>query len=405
VAARRLGSGLIVLALAGAWAAAAFFLWQSRVPSGLTLPHVAVEDLFTTVELDRARDYERFLRWNFLLSQLAVLVVFALYARYGHRFMRESAAGRIGTGMLLAMLGLAILWLVQLPFGLADLWWQRRHGVSFARYWEWIIDNWLGLGGEFLFICLALLIVMGLAGLLRDLWWIPGGAVFVGVATLFAFLLPYLIPSQEELRDPVLLADADDLAREQGLEKSPPVRVQLVRGETTAPNAEAAGLGPSERIILWDTLLDGRFGDDEIRFVLAHELGHVSRNHIWKSVGWYALFAFPGAFLIARATRRRGGMREPEAVPLSLLVLVTLSFLALPLQNVIVRHLEREADWIALETTEDPAAARKLFRRFTTTALADPSPPTWSYVLSETHPTIAQRIALSQAWEERRTGR
>jgi STE24 endopeptidase len=405
MAARRLRSGLILLALAGAWAAAAFLLWPSRVPSGLSLPHVDVDRLFTPAELERVRDYERFLRWNFLLSQLAVLVVFALYARYGHRFMRESAAGRIGTGMLLAMLGLAILWVVQLPFGLADLWWQKRHGVSFSGYWEWAVDNWLGLGGEFLFICLAILIVMGLAGPLRDFWWIPGGVVFVGLATLFAFLLPYLIPSQEPLRDPLLRRDVQRLAREEGLDEAPPVRVQSVRGFTTAPNAEAAGLGPSRRIILWDTLLDGRFGDDEIRFVVAHELGHISREHIWKSVGWYALFAFPGAFLIARATRRRGGMREPEAVPLSLLVLVTLSFLALPVQNVIIRHLEAEADWLALDTTEDPGAARKLFHHFATTALSDPSPPTWSYVLMETHPTIAQRIAMAQAWEARRAGR
>jgi STE24 endopeptidase len=139
--------------------------------------------------------------------------------------------------------------------------------------------------------------------------------------------------------------------------------------------------------------------------VLAHELGHISRNHIWKSVGWYALFAFPGAFVIAWVTRRRGGMREAEAVPLSLLVLVTLSFLALPLQNVITRHLEAEADWMALETTQDPGAARALFHRFSTTALSDPSPPTWSYVLMETHPTIVQRIAFAEAWERERGGR
>jgi len=405
VAARRVRSGLILLALAGVWAAAAFFLWRSREPSGLVLPPVDVSELFTPAELERARGYERFLRWNFLLSQIAVLAVFVVYARYGHRLARESAAGRIGTGMLLAMLGLGILWLVQLPFGLAELWWQRRHGVSFSGYWDWIVENWLGLGGEFLFICLAILIVMGLAGPLRDLWWIPGGAVFVGLATLFAFLLPYLIPSQHKLRDPVLLADAQELAGEQGLETAPPVRVQEVRGYTTAPNAEAAGLGPSKRIILWDTLLDGRFRDDEIRFVLAHELGHIARDHVWKSVGWYALFAFPGAFVIALATRRRGGMREAEAVSLSLLVLVTLSFLALPVQNVITRHLEAEADWLALETTEDPAAGRRLFHRFATTALADPSPPAWSYVLMETHPTIAQRIAMAEAWELRREGR
>jgi STE24 endopeptidase len=399
---RRVRAGLILLPLALGWAAAAYFLWQSRVPSDLSIPHVAAGEILDGRELERARDYERFLRWDFLASQLAVLVVFAAYARYGHRFMRESAAGRIGTGMLLAMLGFAILWLVQLPFGLADLWWQRRHGVSFSGYEEWILDNWLALGGEFLFVCLAILIVMGLAGVFRRLWWIPGGAVFVGLATLFAFLLPYLIPDQTNLRDVALRADAEELARAEGLAQAPPVRVQAVRGFTTAPNAEAAGLGPSTRIILWDTLLDGRFERPEIRVVLAHELGHISRDHIWKSIGWYALFAFPGAFLIAVATRRRGGMREAEAVPLSLFVLVLLTFLALPLQNVITRHLETEADWVALETTRDPAAARALFRRFSTTALSDPSPPTWSYVLMETHPTIAQRIAMAEAWEARR---
>jgi phosphate transport system permease protein len=43
-----------------------------------------------------------------------------------------------------------------------------------------------------------------------------------------------------------------------------------------------------------------------------------------KLLAWYALFAVPGAFVIAAATRRRGGMGEPAAVPLSLFVLVVL---------------------------------------------------------------------------------
>jgi STE24 endopeptidase len=88
-------------------------------------------------------------------------------------------------------------------------------------------------------------------------------------------------------------------------------------------------------------------------------------------------------------------------VPLSLLVLVVLTLLAQPLQNMITRHMEAEADWSAFELTEDPEAAKGLFEGFTTTALADPSPPTWSYILLETHPTIVQRIELAEEWEER----
>jgi STE24 endopeptidase len=303
--------------------------------------------------------------------------------------------------MLLAMLGLALVWLTLIPAGILDLWWQRRHDLTEAGYLDYFFESWFGLGGEFLFICLAIVIVMGLAGPFREYWWIPGAAVFVGLACLFAFVYPYLAGG-EPLRDPALAMDAHALAQKQGIDDIP-IRVVEVSSFTTAPNAEAAGLGPSKRIILWDTILDGRFDYRELRVVVAHELGHHSRGHITKSLLWYALFAFPGAYLIARITRRRGGMREPEAVPLALLVLVGLSFLALPAQNAITRHLEAEADWVALETTEDPAGAERLFKGFSTELLAEPKPPTWAYVLTETHPTILQRIAMAEAWKERRS--
>ncbi|MGH3041015.1 MAG: M48 family metalloprotease, partial [Gaiellaceae bacterium] len=229
-----------------------------------------------------------------------------------------------------------------------------------------------------------------------DWWWIPGAAVFVGLAALFTFLSPYLIPGQRDA-PPALVAEADRLAAEQGL-PAIPVRIQEVDA-WEGPNAAATGLGPSRRVILWNTLVDS-FAEDEVRVVLGHELAHHSRNHLWKNLGWYALFAVPGAFLIAWAAKRRGGMREPTAVPLALLMLVVLQTLALPVQNAIIRHLEAEADWVALETTEDPDGARRLWRGFSEEALLDPSPPTWSSLLFETHPTVAQRIAMTEAWRE-----
>jgi STE24 endopeptidase len=91
-------------------------------------------------------------------------------------------------------------------------------------------------------------------------------------------------------------------------------------------------------------------------------------------------------------------MGVPEAVPLSLFVLVVLGLLALPLENAISRHREAEADWVALRTTRDPAAATALFRRFVPTTLDEPSPSTFDYLLRENHPTIMQRIAMAQAW-------
>jgi STE24 endopeptidase len=380
---------------------AAYFLWQSDVPGDLDLPRVDENDYFSDETLERADDYALFLRVNFLLSQVALVAALGLYAWRGARFARESAAGRIGTGMLLGMLGLAIVWLVQVPFGLAGHWWDRRHDVSEVGYLEWAVATYFGLGFAFLFISFAILIVMALAGVTRRYWWALGAPVFIGLAVLFAFVLPYLIPDLHSVSDPQIAADARQLSEEQGVEDIP-VRVQAVSEVTSAPNAGAAGIGPSRRVILWDTLLTGLFGRDEIRFVLAHEFAHHSRDHLWKFLGWYALLAIPGVFIVARVARRRGGVYEARAIPLALFVVVVLQLLALPVLNAITRHAEEEADWVALETTEDPEGARALFRHFTTDGLAEPTPPSWSYLLMDTHPSIAERIAMANAWEARR---
>ena len=70
-----------------------------------------------------------------------------------------------------------------------------------------------------------------------------------------------------------------------------------------------------------------------------------------------------------------------------------------PAQNLVSRRSEGEADWKALQTTRDPASARGLFREFAATSLGDPSPPTWAYVMLQSHPTLAQRVAMAVAWE------
>jgi STE24 endopeptidase len=133
--------------------------------------------------------------------------------------------------------------------------------------------------------------------------------------------------------------------------------------------------------------------------VSAHELGHLAHHHPLKRVGWLALFLIPAAALIALATRRRGGLARPEAVPIALFVFVVLQLLTLPLWNIVSRHDEAEADWSALQATHDPAGAQALFRHLATTSLADPNPSSWTYVLYGDHPTIVQRLAMVEAWQ------
>jgi STE24 endopeptidase len=403
-AARRPARSLLaltgLLAFAALWALAAHALWHSTVPGNLRLPHVDPRSLFSRSFLARSSSYESFLAVDGLLADVALILALALYAWRGQRLMRESAAGRIGTGMMLGMLGFGVVWIAELPFDLAAVWWERRHGVSHQGYLDSVLGSFLALGGQFLFVSLALLVAMGLAGVLRRWWWAVAAPAFVAIALLSSYLSVYLLPNTHPLRNPQTLADVRQLARVEHIPGTK-AEVQDVDRETTAPNAESVGFGPTRRVILWNTLLDGRFDRAEVRAVVGHELGHIAHHHQLKRVGWLALFLLPAAGLVALFTRRRGGLARPEAVPIALLVYILLQIATGPLMNIVSRREEAEADWSSLRATRDPAAERSLFRKLATTSLANPDPPAWSYVLDDDHPTIVQRIAMVDAWQAR----
>jgi STE24 endopeptidase len=400
-AGRRTAWALLLTLACVAWVLAAHSLWHSSVPSALKLPHVDPRSLFSASYLSSGRSYFLLLAINALAGKLVLIAVLVLYARRGHVLMRESAAGRIGTGMLLGMLGFAIVWLAELPFSLIAVWWERRHGVSHQNYVTSVLDGFVSLGGEFLFVSFALLVAMAFAGLTRRWWWALAAPVFAGLALLSTFLSVYLVADTKPLRNQATTTDVRTLARTEGIPGTK-AEVQDVHRFTTAPNAESVGFGPTRRLILWDTLLDGRFNRREVRVVIGHELGHLAHHHTLKRVGWLILFLIPAAALVALATARRGGLARPEAVPLALLVFVLLQLLSAPLMNIVSRREEAEADWSALRATHDPQAARELFVGLARTSHDDPSPPTWAYVLFEDHPTIVQRVAMVEAWQARR---
>jgi STE24 endopeptidase len=298
------------------------------------------------------------------------------------------------------MMGFALIWLAEVPFGLVAVWWERRHGVSHEGYVSSLVSSFLGLGGEFLFVSLALVVAMGLAGVSRRWWWVAAAPLFASLALLSSFLSIYLVPNTKPLRNPSTSADIRSLARIEGIPGTKAV-VQEVHRFTTAPNAESVGFGATRRVILWDTLLDGRFDRREVRAVIAHELGHLAHHHILKRVGWLLLFLIGATAIVALLTNRLGGLGRPEAVPLALLVFLALQLLTGPLMNIVSRREEAEADWSSLRATHDPQAARGLFLRLARTSLANPDPPSWSYVLYDDHPTIVQRIGMIEAWQAR----
>jgi STE24 endopeptidase len=386
-------------ALAGAWAVAAFLLWDStKVPGGLDLGDAPVGSLFGPTFLHRAEHYEAFFYWLALGQTLVTVAVFVLYAWRGAAFARESAAGPIGTAMLLAMLGFGLVWLVTVPFDVASLWWQRRYDQSDESYGEVLFGGWVLLAVKFALLCFAVLVAVGLAKWLPRLWWIPASAIFVGLQVLLLFTTPYLVPDTHRLRNPRLEAAAARIAEQEGVE-GVPIREEKVH--TKDPNAFTTGLGPSRKVFVWSSMLDGRFTERQLEVVIAHEYGHQARDHLLKGVAWYALFTVPLAYLIAVAARRRGGMRQAAAIPLVLLVYVVFGLAVTPLKATISRHMEAEADWMALQTTRDPGATQSLWRRVASTGLSDPNPPTAPYLVFYDHPSLAQRVAMARAWARR----
>jgi STE24 endopeptidase len=356
-----------------------------------------VDAVFGADFVDEAKRYERVFYVLWALSQIALLLTLWLYSRRGAALARESSAGPIGTGMLLGMLGLGIVWLVHLPFSLAAHWWTRHNDQSELGYVDWLFEDWAILAAQFLSICIALLVVMGLARRLGEWWWLPGAAVFVAIAGLFTFVAPYLDFTTDPLRDEALLAAADEYRAELGVADIP-IRVEEVSPDTEQANAYAYGIGPSRRVVFWDTMLLPPFDEGEQKVVLAHELAHHSQRHLPEGLGWFALFAVPGAWILMRTTRRRGGMGSPEAVPLALLVVAVFMLATAPLANHISRRVEAEADWKALEVTDDPAALEGLMVGFSKTGLGDPDPPGWVQLMVGTHPSLADRIAMARAW-------
>jgi STE24 endopeptidase len=394
--------GLAILALFTAWFAAAALLWRTSVPDGLDLPDLDARDFFSARELRRHERYEGFLRGLFFPAVLVQVAALAGLVLAAPRIVRRLPFRPLVQGVVLALVGVACLSLARLPVGVTAHWWRRRYGIARQGYLEWLVDPWLELAAEGALTCAAAALAMVLAARLGPRWWLAGAPVVAALAAAVVIAQPLLLePRVEPLRNARLEADIRGLAARAGV-GSVDVVVRDASTRTRAGNAEVYGLGPTRRVVLWDTLLDGRFSPDAIRAIVAHELAHVARDHVWKGLGWVCLLALPATFAIAQAARLRGGLARPEAVPLALLTVFCLELLLLPATNAVSRRYEAEADWVALEATRDAPAARRLTLRLVRASLADPDPPTWAYVLRRTHPTAVQRLAMTLAWEEAR---
>ena len=374
--------------LTGAWIVVALLLWRTSVPP-LDVPELDPGSLFDDATVERNGRYRNVLTVLWAAGVAAQLAVLVLLVRWRPRPPGPPvlAGAVIGGGVF------AALWLTQLPFRLAAHWWRRRYDVTDLDYLRLVGGQWSTTLAELLLACIAGAALVAVGRLLGRRAWLGVWATLVALAAAYVVLYPLaLAPRLQPLEDRALAAQIERLAHRAGLGKTT-VEVRKARERTRAVNAEAIGAGPTTRVILWDTLLEPEVGRGEIRFVAAHELEHVARRHPWKAVGWFALLALPGAWLLGRTVR----LGDPAAIPAAALVLIVLQLLTLPFVNAVSRRYESEADYEALRLTRDRDSAEALYRRFVRTSLADPDPPWLVHALLSTHPTVVERIATARA--------
>ena len=387
--------------LAVGWVVAAWLLTRTTIPGNLNEPHVSAADEFGASLLHRSARYDSVLSWLWVAGTLVTLGALVVFTKLGPRIAAAWQLGRVAKGIMVGTVTTLGTWAVTLPIGAVALWWGRRYGLERQDYVTWVLAQWPSLVSQVVGLTIALTILLLLAGRFGKRWWLVAAPLFTVLGAMLVLVLPYV----EEIgtRKPnqtAVYARIRQLAREEGV-GSTPIRIETVSDETNSANAYTTGIGPSARVFIWDTFLDGRFTNREIELVAAHELGHVAHRHIWKGLAWSLLLTLPAFLVVELVTRRRGGLERPELVPYALLVLALIGLVITPLGNAVSRRYEAEADWSALRATHDPASAESLFRKFTRYDLVQPNPPLWSYLMLDNHPTVVQRIALARAYRER----
>jgi STE24 endopeptidase len=399
--ATRVAKWSTLVALAVGWVVAAWLLTRTTIPGNLREPHVSAGAEFQAPLLHRATRYDSVLRWLWVAGTLVTLAALLLFTKLGPRIAAAWELGRVAKGIMVGTVTTLGTWAVTLPVGAVALWWGRRYHLEKQDYVTWALQQWPSLVSQVVGLTIGLTILLLLAGRFGRRWWLVAAPLFTVLGAALVLVLPYVESiGTRKPHHTAVTARIRELAREEGV-GSTPVRVETVSDETTSANAYTTGIGPSARVFVWDTFLDGRFTNHEIELVLAHEFGHVAHRHIWKGLAWSLLLTLPAFLVVEWATRRRGGLQRPELVPYALLVLALIGLVVTPFGNAVSRRYEAEADWSALRATHDPGSAESLFRKFTRYDLVQPNPPLWSYVMLDNHPTVVQRIALARAYRER----
>jgi len=365
--------------------------------------------------MEKAKKYWRIKRWLFLADILwnAVLLYAVLFSRasiiFRNMAMSLSQNPFIYIAIYLLWLG---IWLY-----LATFWLEYYDGfvlehkfalspMTFGRWFKRHLKRTI-VGGV-----ITLIITEGVYFLFRRYpadWWILAGCGWILFTIILTRLAPVIIIplfykyaplNNKELKKRLLLLAKKSNAAVKGV-----FRINMSK-ETKKANAALVGIGKTRRIIIGDTLLDN-YNNDEIEAVLAHELGHHKKMHLWRLLAFGTVITLVGLYftnIIMKEYLLIFGFNDISdigAFPLLCLLLLGFSVLAMPLQNGFSRYLERRADMFALKMTKKPDAFISTMSKLAKQNLSDTTPNKLIEILMYSHPPVSKRIAMARDFKKR----
>jgi len=373
-------------------AEAAVILMRPR--DGVSPVDAAPETYFSTSFIERAEDFRSGQLWLYgarvaIEIGLLVYVVRRPPARLKERFRRPVLAGAVTA----AALATAVT-VVTLPISAVARERAKDVGLVTQSWTGWLGDVAKGIAIEVVIVGAGGAVLVFLMRRFGRRWWAPAAAIVVAFGVVMTYVSPIVLEPLFNKFKPLpageLRSDVLEMARKAGVKVGEVYEMDASR-RTTAANAYVGGLGSTKRVVLYDTLLR-EFSPDEVRLVVAHELGHVHYDDVPRGLLYLAIVAPVGMFAVSRLAERWAPSGGPQAVPAVALALALLVPAITVISNQLSRSVEARADRYSIQLTGEPDQLIGFQKRITVQNVSDPEPPGWVHFLLGTHPTGMQRI-------------
>jgi STE24 endopeptidase len=303
---------------------------------------------------------------------------------------------------LFASVGI-VSFVVDLPFGLYRTFvLEARFGFN-KMTWRTVMADFskqavlaVAIGGPLLLAVLWLMSAMG------ERWWLYVWLFWLGFNLLVMLFYPTLIAPLFNKFSPLPEGDLKErigkLLARCGFTASG-LFVMDGSKRSAHGNAYFTGLGRAKRIVFFDTLID-KLNPAEVEAVLAHELGHFKRRHVWKRIAVMAVISLALLWLLGQLITEPWffsglGVTTPSTAMALLLfaqVLPVFLFPLTPLGSLLSRRHEYEADAYAAAHANAGDLVNALVCLYRDNA-ATLTPDPLHSLFYDSHPPASLRIA------------